>query len=108
LSEDAARAAGSDVDVAEYPMGQVAGAALFVDGYTGHAKVVDPGRRVLLGATFVGPGAGELPHAATIAVVGEVSLDRLWHAVPSFPTISEVAAAAGGVWSVALDLEGAL
>ncbi len=91
LSGDAARAAGHDVDVAEYPMGQVAAAALFVDGYTGHAKlVVDPGRRVLLGATFVGPGAGELLHAATIAVVGEVSVDRLWHAVPSFPTVSEV------------------
>jgi len=90
LSEDAARAAGHDVDIAEYPMGQVAAAPLFVDGYTGHAKlVVDPGRRVLLGATFVGPGAREL-HATTIAVVGEVSLDRLWHAVPSFPTISQV------------------
>ncbi len=44
----------------------------------------------LAGATFVDPGVGELLHAATIAVVGEVSLDRLWHAVPSFPTISEV------------------
>jgi len=29
-------------------------------------------------------------HAATIAVVGEVPLDRLWHAVPSFPTRSEL------------------
>jgi len=29
-------------------------------------------------------------HAATIAVVGEVPLDRLWHAVPSYPTMSEV------------------
>jgi pyruvate/2-oxoglutarate dehydrogenase complex dihydrolipoamide dehydrogenase (E3) component len=45
---------------------------------------------VIVGATFVGPDAGELLHAATIAVVGEVPLDRLWHAVPSYPTISEV------------------
>jgi hypothetical protein len=29
-------------------------------------------------------------HAATIAVIGEVSLERLWHAVPCFPTRSEV------------------
>jgi dihydrolipoamide dehydrogenase len=29
-------------------------------------------------------------HAATVAIVGEVPLRRLWHAVPSFPTISEV------------------
>jgi pyruvate/2-oxoglutarate dehydrogenase complex dihydrolipoamide dehydrogenase (E3) component len=33
---------------------------------------------------------GELIHAATIAVVGEVPIARLWHAVPSYPTISEV------------------
>lgn len=32
----------------------------------------------------------DMLHAATIAVVGEVTLDRLWHAVPSFPTMSEV------------------
>jgi hypothetical protein len=37
-----------------------------------------------------GPDVAELLHAATIAVVGEVPLDRLWHAVPSYPTISEV------------------
>jgi dihydrolipoamide dehydrogenase len=29
-------------------------------------------------------------HAATIAVAGEVPLAVLWHAVPSFPTVSEV------------------
>jgi dihydrolipoamide dehydrogenase len=52
--------------------------------------VVDEGRRVLVGATFVGPEIAESLHAATIAVVGEVSLDSLWHAVPSFPTRSEV------------------
>ncbi|MFC6159422.1 hypothetical protein [Kribbella jiaozuonensis] len=39
--------------------------------------------------TFVGPGVTELPHSATIAIVGQVPIERLWHAVPSFPTISE-------------------
>jgi pyruvate/2-oxoglutarate dehydrogenase complex dihydrolipoamide dehydrogenase (E3) component len=52
--------------------------------------VVDEDRRVLVGATFVGPETAEWVHAATIAVVGEVPIDRLWHAVPSFPTRSEV------------------
>jgi pyruvate/2-oxoglutarate dehydrogenase complex dihydrolipoamide dehydrogenase (E3) component len=52
--------------------------------------VVDEDRRVLVGATFVGPETAEFVHAATIAVVGEVPLERLWHAVPSFPTRSEV------------------
>jgi pyruvate/2-oxoglutarate dehydrogenase complex dihydrolipoamide dehydrogenase (E3) component len=52
--------------------------------------VVDEGRGVIVGATFVGPDTADFLHAATIAVVGEVPLDRLWHAVPSFPTRSEV------------------
>ncbi|MFD5454234.1 hypothetical protein ACFWIR_03950, partial [Streptomyces olivaceus] len=42
------------------------------------------------GDTVVGPGVGELIHSATVAVVGQVPLSRLWHAVPSYPTISEV------------------
>jgi pyruvate/2-oxoglutarate dehydrogenase complex dihydrolipoamide dehydrogenase (E3) component len=52
--------------------------------------VVDEDRRVLVGATFVGADVQELLHSATVAIVGEVPLDRLWHAVPSFPTVSEV------------------
>jgi dihydrolipoamide dehydrogenase len=52
--------------------------------------VVDEDRRVVVGVTFVGPELAELLHSATVAVVGEVPLDRLWHAVPSFPTASEV------------------
>ena len=51
--------------------------------------VIDEDRRIIVGATFVGPGAGEMLHAATIAIVGKVSLDTLWHAIPAFPTISE-------------------
>jgi dihydrolipoamide dehydrogenase len=77
--------------VVEYPIGSVAGAALFADGYEGTAiAVVDTRREVLLGVTFVGPAVAELLHSATIAVVGEVPIARLWHAVPAYPTISEV------------------
>jgi dihydrolipoamide dehydrogenase len=77
--------------VVEYPIGSVAGAALHADGYTGTAiAVIDTEREVLLGVTFVGPGVAELLHSATIAVVAEVPISRLWHAVPSYPTISEV------------------
>ena len=79
------------VRAVDYELGSVAGAALYADGYRGHARmVVDEDRRVVVGATFVGSGAGELLHAATVAVVGEIPLDRLWHAVPSYPTLSEV------------------
>ena len=51
--------------------------------------VIDVEREVILGITMVGPDVAELLQAATIAVVGEVPLRRLWHAVPAFPTISE-------------------
>ncbi|MDF2580257.1 MAG: pyridine nucleotide-disulfide oxidoreductase [Microbacterium sp.] len=61
------------------------------DAYTGQARaIVDEDRGVLIGATFVGADVGELLQAATIAVVGEVPLARLWHAVPAYPTLSEV------------------
>jgi len=89
----AARAAerGLRTRVVEYDVGAVAGAKLLVEGYRGHATmVVDEDRRVVVGVTFVGPELAELLHSATVAVVGEVPLDRLWHAVPSFPTASEV------------------
>ncbi len=76
--------------VVEIPL-QVAGSSLFADGYEGTAiAVVDTEREVLLGMTFVGPAVAELLQAATIAVVGEVPIRRLWHAVPAYPTINEI------------------
>ncbi|MEU2155310.1 NAD(P)/FAD-dependent oxidoreductase [Streptomyces sp. NPDC019396] len=86
-----AEASGRRVRAVDYDLGAVSGAGLFLDGYRGRARmVVDLDREILLGVTFVGPGVGELLHSATIAVAGEVPIDRLWHAVPSYPTISEV------------------
>jgi pyruvate/2-oxoglutarate dehydrogenase complex dihydrolipoamide dehydrogenase (E3) component len=93
VGRTAARAAkdGLPHRVVEYPIGDVAGAGVFADGYDGTAiAVVDTEREVLLGVTFVGPGVAELLQAATIAVVGEVPIARLWHAVPAYPTINEV------------------
>lgn len=91
LTEAEARDRGLPVRTVEYEIGDVAGASLHADGYEGRAGiVVDADRRVIVGATFVGPDVDEMLHAATVAVVGEVPLDRLWHAVPAFPSISEV------------------
>lgn len=85
-----AREAGLDIRVVDLDIA-VAGSSLHADGYTGKARmVVDERRRVLVGVTFVGPDVAEMLHAATIAIVGEVPVDRLWHAVPAYPTISEV------------------
>lgn len=85
-----ARAAGLDCAVVDLPIA-VAGSSLQADGYDGAVRmVVDRTREVVVGLTFVGQDTAELLHAATIAVVGEVPLGRLWHAVPAYPTMSEV------------------
>ena len=52
--------------------------------------VVDTERGIVVGATITGAEVQDFLHAATIAVVGEVPLDDLWHAVAAFPTRSEV------------------
>jgi pyruvate/2-oxoglutarate dehydrogenase complex dihydrolipoamide dehydrogenase (E3) component len=90
-TERQARDAGLDVKTVSYEIGSVAGGALLGDDVRGRAQlVIDQQERVVVGATFVGPNVGEMLHAATIAIVGKVPLDTLWHAVPAFPTVSEV------------------
>ncbi len=92
LTAQQAAQAGHRVRAVDIEIGDVVmGAKLYADGYTGRARmVVDLDRGYLLGVTLVGPGVTELLHSATIAVAGQVPIDRLWHAVPCFPTISEV------------------
>ena len=70
--------------------GGTAGASFVGRGAPGTSRlVIDETRRVVV-ATFCGVEVAEWLHAATIAVVAEVPLDRLAHAVPAFPTRSEV------------------
>jgi pyruvate/2-oxoglutarate dehydrogenase complex dihydrolipoamide dehydrogenase (E3) component len=91
LTEAQARDKGLEVTVVRYGTGDVPGAYTLGNGVRGTSQlVVDDARRVVVGATFTGPGLQELLHSATVAVVAEVPVDRLWHAVPSFPTVSEV------------------
>jgi len=86
-----AREAGLDVRVVDVPTQGSAGASFYGRDVPGTTRlVVDVDRGVVAGATFVGPEIADFLHAATIAVVGEVPLERLAHAVPSFPTRSEV------------------
>jgi pyruvate/2-oxoglutarate dehydrogenase complex dihydrolipoamide dehydrogenase (E3) component len=88
----AAQAAGLNVVPADVPTQGSAGASFYGrDTAPGTARlVVDQDRRVIVGATFTGPEVSEFLQAATIAVVGEVPLERLFHAVPAFPTRSEL------------------
>jgi dihydrolipoamide dehydrogenase len=88
---DAAREAGINARAVDVETSATAGASFHGRNTPGTTRiVVDEDRRVIVGATFVGVETGEWLHAATIAVVGEVPLDELWHAVPAYPTRSEV------------------
>jgi dihydrolipoamide dehydrogenase len=91
LTAEAAGRTGRRIRIVDYDLSWIAGASAYSDDYRGRARmVVDEDRQVLLGATFVGPDVAELLQAATIAVVGEVPLSRLWHAVPAYPTVNEI------------------
>jgi pyruvate/2-oxoglutarate dehydrogenase complex dihydrolipoamide dehydrogenase (E3) component len=83
--------AGIDARAVDVPTGGNAGGSFVGKGAPGTARiVVDEQRGVIVGATFTGVEVAEALHAATIAVIGEVPLDDLWHAVPCFPTRSEL------------------
>jgi pyruvate/2-oxoglutarate dehydrogenase complex dihydrolipoamide dehydrogenase (E3) component len=83
--------AGIAADAIDLPTSGTAGASFYGRGASGTTRfVVDTHRQVLIGATFVGPEVAEMLHAATIAIVAAVPLATLAHAVPSFPTRSEL------------------
>jgi dihydrolipoamide dehydrogenase len=52
--------------------------------------IVDAERRIVVGCTITGAEVADFLHAATIAIVAEVPLERLRHAIPSFPSRSEI------------------
>jgi dihydrolipoamide dehydrogenase len=88
---ESANAAGIDACALDHETSGVAGGSFYGRLAPGWSRlVVDEEREMLVGATFTGADVAEFLHAATIAIVGEVPLARLWHAVPSFPTRSEV------------------
>jgi pyruvate/2-oxoglutarate dehydrogenase complex dihydrolipoamide dehydrogenase (E3) component len=91
LTEREAREQYDDVRVVSYGTGDVSGSAVAGVDQSGTSQlVIDDARHVVVGATFTGFAVAEMLQAATIAIAGEVPLDVLWHAVPAFPTVSEV------------------
>jgi dihydrolipoamide dehydrogenase len=90
-TSDTAAAAGLVVDVVETSTSGNAGGSFYGRNAPGTARLlIDRERRVVVGATITGAEVGEMLHAATIAIVGELPLERLRHAVPCFPTRSEI------------------
>lgn len=91
LTAKQASEAGYRMRTTEVDFGSAAGAGLLREDATGHASlVIDADAGTLLGATFVGTEVAELLHSATVAITAGVPLDLLWHAVPSYPTVSEL------------------
>ncbi|HET8756319.1 MAG TPA: NAD(P)/FAD-dependent oxidoreductase [Solirubrobacteraceae bacterium] len=88
---DTAAGAGLVVDVVETSTSGNAGGSFYGRGAVGTSRLlIDRERRVVVGATITGAEIADLLHAATIAIVGEIPLERLRHAVPCFPTRSEI------------------
>lgn len=91
MTEAQAREEGIDVRVVERDLSTIAAPYARGHHHPGWAKLVmDAESGLLVGATFVADEAGEMIHAATVAIVGEVPLTRLRHAIAPFPTMSEV------------------
>jgi dihydrolipoamide dehydrogenase len=88
---ETAKRAGLEVDVYETSTSGNAGGSFYGRGAPGTTRwVVDRERRIVVGCTITGSEVADFLHAATIAVVGEIPLERLRHAVPAFPTRSEI------------------
>ena len=91
LTEAQARERFPSVRTVRVGTGDVAGASTQGEGIEGTSFLVVDGKRdLIVGATFTGPQVAELLHSATVAIAGAVDMHTLWHAVPSFPTVSEV------------------
>jgi pyruvate/2-oxoglutarate dehydrogenase complex dihydrolipoamide dehydrogenase (E3) component len=90
-TEKTAREAGLDVHVLDVGTSANAGGSYYGRGAPGTSRLlVDKQSDLIVGATITGSGIADFIHAATIAIVGEVPMGRLWHATPSFPTRSEI------------------
>ncbi|HEY3701739.1 MAG TPA: NAD(P)/FAD-dependent oxidoreductase, partial [Acidimicrobiales bacterium] len=91
LTEAQARDQGLDVRAVRIPLQSTAASVIAGEGVAGTAQlVIDGSRQVVVGATFTGPDIDGILHSATVAIVGEVPMDRLGHAVAAFPSMSEV------------------
>ncbi|WP_245888690.1 FAD-dependent oxidoreductase [Halomonas denitrificans] len=98
LNEREAKRQGVAVEVTRYPLSELDRA--IAEGQTqGFIKVLTvPGRDRLLGATIVGPGAGEMLAEFTLAMTQGIGLNKLLGTIHPYPTHSEAVKATAGVW----------
>ncbi len=88
LSEQQAKAQGLDVEVLRFPFRDIDRAV--VEGATvGLTKfVVHKGK--ILGATILGPNAGELLHEIVLAMKSGSSIGKISAAIHAYPTLSQI------------------
>jgi dihydrolipoamide dehydrogenase len=86
-----AEEASIDACAVDVPTDGTAGASFQGKDTGGTSRlVIDQSKQTIVGATFTGFETADFLHAATIALLGEVPLDRLRHAVAAYPTRSEI------------------
>jgi dihydrolipoamide dehydrogenase len=86
-----AEEAGIDAHAVDVPTDGTAGASFQGKDTGGTSRlVVNEKKQTIVGATFTGFETADFLHAATIAILGEVPLDRLRHAIAAYPTRSEI------------------
>jgi pyruvate/2-oxoglutarate dehydrogenase complex dihydrolipoamide dehydrogenase (E3) component len=88
---DQAREAGIDAVAIDVPTDGSAGASFQGKDTGGTSRlIVDQARGTIVGATFTGFETADFLQAATVAIVGEVPLSRLRHAIAPYPSRSEI------------------
>ena len=86
-----AREAGIDAHAVDVPTDGTAGASFQGKDTGGTSRlVVDREKETIVGATFTGFETADFLQAATFAIVAEVPLRRLRHAVAPYPSRSEI------------------
>ncbi len=86
-----AEEAGIDAHAIDVPTDGTAGASFYGKDTGGTSRlVIDQISETIVGATFTGFETADFLQAATVAIVGEVQLQRLRHAVAAYPTRSEI------------------
>jgi pyruvate/2-oxoglutarate dehydrogenase complex dihydrolipoamide dehydrogenase (E3) component len=87
LTEQQARERGMKIQIGQTSLPSSARGWIHKAGNAGFIKLIaDAERGVLVGATSAGPVGGEVLSALTVAVHGEVPVERLRHMIYAYPT----------------------
>jgi pyruvate/2-oxoglutarate dehydrogenase complex dihydrolipoamide dehydrogenase (E3) component len=91
LTLDQAKDKGLDARAVDVPTDGTPGASFQGKDTGGTSRLVfDEATETIVGATFTGFETADFLHAASIAIVGKVPLAQLRHAIPAYPSRSEV------------------